>query len=244
MFFVASTAACTTVPSATSTAAGGGDATSGSSTTTTADTTAASSTGTSGCSESPCKLTLPQCGCDQDHQCSIVGAERECVPKGGVAIGEPCNGSVCEPGAACLGLGADARCAKFCSSDADCEGPGGACALTTGDGMGMELEGVKFCTENCDPATSTGCASLPGSGCQLYPDAGGTKYFTRCEAAGAETLGACNANSECAPSFTCATECYAYCVIGGQACPGLMGCLGLSPPAILNGDEYGICNGP
>src|SRR5262245_13875037 len=64
-----------------------------------------SSTGT-GCSEDPCKITLPQCGCDTGQQCSLGGSgERTCVDEGTLTQGAACGSLAgeCLPGLLCIG---------------------------------------------------------------------------------------------------------------------------------------------
>lgn len=241
--------ACTTVPSATG---GGGSASaetaSGAQTATGASGASTSSTGLE-CSESPCKLTTPQCGCDDEHQCSVVRTGiRLCIAKGAAPVGAACDAMLCEPGTMCFDDGVPAHCAKFCASSADCVAPGGACFWTLKDGMGGIVPDATLCTEDCDPTTNAGCDLLSGGSCQAFHDLRSDQSLTACVEGGPGTPGAScpNGAMDCAPTLGCFNNgtsdvCLKWCVVGGTPC--LSGsCYSFSAPLVIGAVEYGACN--
>lgn len=201
------------------------------------------------CEEQPCKLLAPQCGCSPDRQCSINEAgERACIAKGTAPIGGSCVNEECTPGSMCLGPTANAlSCLEFCADDGDCEGPGGICYFTIDDGNGGAVPGATLCTQNCDPASNTGCA--PGLGCQAVRDMTTMEQFTFCAQAGAGTdLAPCtNGFTDCAPTFGCFTKnaediCLQWCQVGGAGCSGGLTCYSLTTPMMIGSTEYGVCD--
>lgn len=220
----------------------GGDASSGGGDPSPATTTSTGET----CSEDPCKLTLPQCGCDAGGACSIDEAgERVCIPAGAAGQGAPCEtSSSCQPGAMCVGYGAGLlSCAEFCETDADCQAPGGLCAITLGSAPGVTL-----CSDDCDLTTNAGC-QVAGLSCQF--GVRGTEPFTLCAPAGAGTQGtACADTSDCAAGFLClATQvderCFQWCDVAAQDCPGGLTCqpvqIEAGVPLVIGGTSYGAC---
>ncbi|MFO0755949.1 MAG: hypothetical protein U0359_05635 [Byssovorax sp.] len=250
-----------TTTSSTTSGSGGSTTTSsttsgtGGSTTTTTSTTATTGAGGAPCPDDPCKVTVPQCGCEAGEQCGINGVAVACVPEGNVPAGQQCGlpGADCGPGTVCVQTAKSAdTCMKFCDSDADCQAPGGLCLLTLNDGMGGSIQGVILCTENCNPATNTGCP-VPGTACQLLKESGGfMRFLTRCGNAGAGTqASACMSSDDCAPKFGCfntdpadpnANACFKWCMVNGvQNCPAGTSCNALQTPILVGNDEYGVC---
>lgn len=211
-------------------------------------TDASSATTGEPCSEMPCKLVEPQCGCEDTRQCSIDGTGmRACVPKGTVAVGLACDqDNECAPGAMCVGLQNVSHCLEFCENDAQCAGGGGRCVITLNNG-GVPIPGVTMCSENCDSINATGCPT-PGTGCTPALD-DNMMGFTVCIDAGtAGDLAPCPTNFECAPGFGCinlggSPVCLHWCDVNQGACsvPGTT-CGPLNPPLIVNGVNYGVCN--
>lgn len=206
------------------------------------------STGGSGgsaptCSEQPCKLVAPQCGCSPGEQCSIDGAgDRACVGEGDVSEGQICDeGAACAPGLLCVGYtGFESSCARFCESDAQCESPGGKCVLTLGD-----VPDVLLCSEDCEPISSQGCAPA-GLSCQIAVTETEQAY-TQCAPSGTgvfQTL--CVDNADCAPGFACFpttnndTRCFAWCSVASPNC-GAQTCQGFDVPLVIGNVEYGVC---
>src|SRR5688572_19519517 len=99
---------------------GGGDATNSVTNTTTGPP----------CSEQPCKLVAPQCGCEVGYACTVDGpGSRACVQAGTAGQSEPCDDATfCEAGTICVGYtDAQTSCATFCDDDSQCVAPGGKC---------------------------------------------------------------------------------------------------------------------
>jgi hypothetical protein len=220
------------------------------------DATTTTSTGPA-CTQDPCKLTEPQCGCPADEMCSVSANGRYCTPEGDVAWDQPCGADgQCAPGHLCISIDPpDGKsCAKFCELDSDCESPGGICLRTLGDGNGGVLPDVTLCTESCDPVTNTGC-QVAGSGCQVAqePAGGMDRIYSYCAAGGVATQGQpCPIGDECAPTYGC------FDVGGNKTClrwcstPGLVGpcqqpalCQALNAPGggplAIGEVNYGVC---
>ena len=240
----------TTSGDTTTSGGGGASSTTTGSTTgvTTGSTTTSSSTGPA-CSEMPCKLVEPQCGCAPGEMCSVDTSGRSCVPEGSVGWGEICGaGAQCAPGHICV-LTKDtpptiSTCSKFCASDADCEAPGGLCIITLNDGNGGSIPDVTLCTDNCEPTTNAGCAA--GTACQIGTENGGLmRTVTFCAGAGAGTQNTtCADSTECAATYGCfggVNACLHWCKVGLGGCPAATLCNSLSPPLVLGGTEYGAC---
>lgn len=188
------------------------------------------------CSEAPCKLVPPQCGCATGQGCYADDAlKRTCLAAGALGEGSPCtqgNDTSCEAGLACrehkIAGAAAILCSRLCLVDADCKGIGSVCYAPS-------YRGAKACSVACDPVAQTGCA--PTSKCVIVQNAGGN--WTDCTVKGTSTGtqgAACTANtSSCAPGFACAGEivngvttysCAKYCrnsadCGGGRVCDGM-----------------------
>jgi hypothetical protein len=247
--------------SATTGTGGAGGSGNGATTTSTA-TTSASTSGSGGegaggppCTEDPCRLVQPQCGCDSDEMCTVSGTgQRSCIPEGTVAWGDPCGGAnQCVPGMLCLTIDPPngSFCGKFCAADSDCEAPGGICFYKLDDGNGGDVPDVTLCTENCDPISNSGC-TVASTACQVASEADGLqRIFTVCAPAGTATQGAlCPIGDECAPSYGCfltpTATCLKWCVVGvAGGCPGGTACNelqnGNGDPLNINGIQYGAC---
>lgn len=243
-----------------STAASGGgsttSATTGASTTTSASTTASTSTGMM-CTEDPCKLVDPQCGCGVGEACTVdATGTRSCVPEGPAVWGTECSaGEDCEAGSLCI-LKKDtaptvSMCSKFCDSDAQCQAPGGLCVFTLNDGSGGTVPGVTLCSDNCDPITNTGCG-VSGTSCFLGQEASGQqRFFTYCYGAGSSTQGAlCPNGTECAATYGCfntgvSDQCLKWCNVNAPSCPGATSCQTLTDAngasIVIGNITYGAC---
>ncbi|NUO53252.1 MAG: hypothetical protein HOV80_30765 [Polyangiaceae bacterium] len=212
---------------------------------------ASTSTGPA-CDEDPCKLVEPQCGCMSGDACTINGSgDRVCTTAGSAAWDAACNAqNQCAPGMLCAGYAAGLdSCAKFCNSDADCEAPGGLCAVTLNDGMGGTLPDVTLCSTNCS-FTTNGCA-VAGTSCQLGIR-NMTEPFTLCAPSGTGTQNTnCVDSSGCAPGFICLTttamdeRCFQWCDVNAPACPGGLICQQLEVsagvPLVIGTTAYGAC---
>jgi hypothetical protein len=208
---------------------------------------ATSSTGPQ-CSEQPCKLLPPQCGCGAGEQCTIdASGDRVCGPQGSVAPGQICDaGALCAGGSICIGYpDYDSSCASICETDADCEAPGGKCLVEI-----ASLPGITLCTDDCEPISSQGC-NVPGLACQVGVAPDDTPY-TGCAPSGAGNAGdVCADSSECSPGLVCLPttasdqRCFAWCNVASPNCSDLT-CKSLDVvegvPLVIGNVQYGVCS--
>ncbi len=202
----------------------------------------------------PCTLS-PQCGCPAMYACDLDGSM---LATGGttcrnvITMGTETStcGSVtaCAAGYTCLGALGGMACSKFCSTDADCTGPGGLCEITITFGSPpMMVPGVKVCSPNCNPLSASGCPATWG--CHVYYNSMDSREFTSCSASGAGGQNAaCTDDSSCMAGFSCvnngtSTVCLKNCQLTPPAgtCPGASSCVGFSHPAVIGTVEYGVC---
>lgn len=239
------------------TGGGDGDGGSGASTTTTTtptETTTTTQTGTTtttnNCSEDPCKLVAPQCGCPAGEQCTLADLDgsRTCKVEGTTAVGGVCTTETCEAGSICVSVAPPvSTCSKFCASDADCEAPGGLCLITLNDGVGGEVPNLTLCTDNCDPTTNAGCAQ--GTECQIGLENGGLERFlTLCSSVGPGVYSdPCTDNTDCAPTYACTGDlgggpvCLQWCKVGQGGCLNGLICSPFDPILEIGSVEYGAC---
>ena len=206
--------------------------------------------GSASCSEDPCKLTLPQCGCDEDQRCTVDGlGTRFCDKTGSARLGEECaaGDGDCGAGAICVGLSATLHaCAAFCEADTDCA-VGGLCIRHLSDGNGGALPGVALCTEACDPAALTGCAASGTSCALLHETDGAQRWYTQCvvPTSTSHDGDACDA-TPCGPGLVCVDldsvkTCRALCVVGGGGCEAPTQCTAFQNAVTVGSVEYGSC---
>jgi hypothetical protein len=254
-----SSSTTTSSSSSTTTSSSSSTTTSSSSTTTSSSsTTTSSSSSSSGstCPESPCQLTMPQCGCAAGEECTIQGTATVCAPAGNVPVGGACGTSAdeCAEGTLCIEASATvSTCKEFCSTNADCVAPGGLCAVQLDNGMGGTIPGVTLCSANCSPLNNTGCP-VAGTACQLLEETmAPMSLLSDCVAVGTGTHNTpCDQTMEggqCAAKFGCFNTgtmaapdyvCLRYCNVALQNCPGLQLCNDLG--VMFDGIEYGACD--
>ena len=204
------------------------------------------------CTESPCRLVSPQCGCAAGQACYLTGATRACAAAGTGTEGAACtSSSSCAPGFDCInfsGTASGQQCTRYCGTDTDCGGRAGAlCIGTLNDGAGGTVPGVRTCTAGCNPVTSLGCA--PGLGCAVYREnSGAMRWLTDCGGpVGSGTQDApCFDDSDCARGHLCDTMlglCLSWCRVGvGSDCDFGYTCYRFTTPAVIGGTEYGVCD--
>jgi hypothetical protein len=193
------------------------------------------------CTEDPCKVVAPQCGCPEAQKCTMLAGMRTCRPAGSTPIGGTCASDTdCEAGTMCVGLGGLFTCHEFCAADPECAPPGGLCAIDLGAGP------EALCTENCDPISGSGC-TLSGSKCELFNHAMGF-WYSGCMLAGAGIQGtACNNSDECGPGLGCltvasVTSCHQWCNVNAPVCPvQAPTCANFDPPLVIGAVTYGGC---
>ncbi|MCA9625089.1 MAG: hypothetical protein KC731_38960 [Myxococcales bacterium] len=197
------------------------------------------------CTEDPCKLVAPQCGCPPGQMCDWNNDVRSCVTEGTAAEGEVCGTTECAAGNLCLNNGGLATCHKYCDSNADCtKGPGSICVLQVNDPNMMPYT-QEWCSDNCDPVGSAGCPA--GSKCLIGQDGMNGPFFTLCvPGTGTGTQGqSCVDNTGCAPGYLCAgspLQCLHWCnqTNGGTGCPSGV-CNSFTTPITIGTVEYGAC---
>lgn len=227
------------------TGTGGVTMTTDTGTTTTTTTTTPSQT----CSEAPCKLVSPQCGCAAGEMCALdnMGA-RACKPEGDTQHANQCSGLYsCVAGELCVQTSAAVSlCSTYCDKDAQCGG--GLCLITLTDPNNPNgtIAGVTLCTDDCSPITGVGCPSGLNLGCGIYQEPDGQmRIFTLCHGTGAAGQGAaCTKDADCGAGSGCftvgmANQCLKYCNVGSPNCPAGTTCndVGIA----YKGIEYGAC---
>lgn len=214
------------------------------------DSGAAIDSGGGSCSETPCRLVSPQCGCTPGQGCYLSGAGRVCGTPGPEREGQSCSGpTACVQGYLCIGAASGSFCARFCDTDADCPGGTGSLCLTQiDDGSGGAVPGVTLCTIHCTPTTGSGCPT--DMGCTIFQEsAGAMRTFSSCRAAGSGVAGSvCTDEEDCTAGHLCAEvsagrrECIRICTVpGGFECSGLETCNAFTDRLLLGGTEYGYC---
>lgn len=196
------------------------------------------------CDEDPCRVMTPQCGCPVDQKCSLINYMRTCRAAGPGLHGETCTGDGdCAAGTFCLNIGGHRVCRDYCETNSDCLAPGGQCVIELGLNPGTE----KWCSDNCDPVSNSGC-TVGGSKCELLQQTSTTTWYTQCVAAGPGTQGAaCSAIDDCAVGFGCLTvnavsSCHQYCDVNAPVCPGSAPtCAQFETPVLIGAKEYGGC---
>lgn len=205
--------------------------------------TGANNTGASGaggqCSEDPCKLVAPQCGCGEGEACTLdaSGVNRVCAPAGSAMPNASCDGAnQCVAGSFCN----NGFCNPFCVDDGPCTPLGSVCALPFGSG---DL----ICSDPCDPTTGGGCVA--GSGCYLGSTEQNVGFAVCFPSANVPDGGACGSLNDCSPGSGCYDDgagnalCFRQCfVANGEPCPSLgLTCVAFDPPVVVVGNEFGVC---
>jgi len=207
----------------------------------------ASTTTGNDCSEEPCKLVSPQCGCDDGFGCTLnAEGERVCLAAGAVAPGQACSATaLCSAGSVCVGYGEGLyACASFCEDDTSCDAPGGKCIVPL---VGSE---VLLCSEDCDLISSAGC-SVAGLSCQF--NLAGVAPYTLCAPSGTQPAqGTCLETSECLPGHACLpttagdSRCFEWCNVESPVCEVGFSCGALEidegVPLVIGDVSYGACN--
>lgn len=214
----------------------------------TTSSSSSSSTSSGSCSETPCKVTSPQCGCGSGQECTIVSYKVACHAAGTTAADQVCTSQFdCAAGALCLGI-----CTKFCDSDSDCTAEGGICALELSDGTPTgSIAGVTMCTGNCSPITNSGCIGS-GNGCVFGAEQSGQmRTFTFCTQVGTGGKNtACTSNFDCKATYGCINNgtsnvCLQYCDANNFSACGGAGCTPLQDssmnPIYIGSTQLGVC---
>ncbi|MAQ18721.1 MAG: hypothetical protein CMN30_28485 [Sandaracinus sp.] len=215
---------------------------------------------TTACSESPCKLVSPQCGCGAGQACFMdPDGVRSCAAPGSTDTGGACSVIAdCRGGDTCLGLGDTVGgCHHFCNSDSDCSGAGSLCLLDLADTGGATIPGATVCTLSCEPAQNSGCPA--GSYCFLGQEpTGAMRDLSHCsgEIPGTGTQGSlCDDTGDCSPGYLCldpgtgVPECLHLCrnpsaspTSSPDCTSSFYSCYGFTTPVLLGGTAYGVCD--
>jgi len=217
--------------------------------------------GAPSCTESPCKLVSPQCGCGAGQACTMdPDGNRSCATAGSSSTGSACSAIAdCQGGNTCIGLNSTVGgCHRFCDTDSDCGGqPGALCILGLEDSTGASLTET-VCTLGCEPASQTGCPA--GSWCFLGQEStGAMRDLSHCsgDPLGPGTQGAfCATQDDCAPGYLCldpgtgSNECLHLCrnpstisPTFNADCPSsFYDCFALDPVTALGATTYGVCS--
>ena len=146
----------------------------------------------------------------------------------------------------CVGFPGANTCKRFCNTDMDCQaGPGSLCLLEILDPNDQPYP-EKWCSDNCDPITGTGCPA--SAGCELLR-LETSPWFTVCEGTGSGTQGAtCTDFQDCAPGYGCFQDpntlmefCLRYTNVNAPNCPAGTTLAELNPPAVIGTVTYGVC---
>ncbi len=201
------------------------------------------------CSETPCRLVAPQCGCGAGEACYVSSGVRTCMSAGTASEGAAClSTNDCQAGLICLTIANTvvARCARFCDGDADCtSGPGSLCAEGI-DTSGNPVDGVTTCSPSCDPVTGGGC---PGySKCSLSQEAtGAMRVFTGCVSSAGHGVGeTCTTAEDCDLGLFCgdygsSQRCVQFCRYPDSSPCISSACQRFATPLVVAGVEYGGC---
>ena len=208
---------------------------------------------TATCSDTPCRLISPQCGCPTGQGCFLSGTTRACANLGTLAEGDPCSTATdCSAGTMCLNAGDSTTvfniCTRHCATDSDCA-TDSLCVYELNDGTGTPIPGVRLCSHACDIVRQTGCTA--GTYCVGYREStGAMRRFTDCSTPeGSGGRGAtCVTNTDCQGGYACvdtggtSDQCLHLCETAtGVGCISGESCSSFSTPYILNGDEIGAC---
>ncbi|WP_236605371.1 hypothetical protein [Sandaracinus amylolyticus] len=184
-----------------------------------------SATSDAGTCASPCD-PVARCGCDEGSRCGVIAGEIECYASTGtVSLEGACTSSAeCAEGLGCHG----GRCLEYCDASSDCELEDAYCGRESHAGVSALPEGVRLCTEECDPRTDEGCAE--GS-CSLA-FGGDPEISTWCRPVGTTVIGeACERDQQCVAGALCThvaalggRACVAFCTVG-ETCAGGTTCV-------------------
>jgi hypothetical protein len=163
----------------------------------------------------PQEPVAPWLACAAGYSCDLVGevGTHECVVHSGTRqLGAACNtASECAAGLTCAG----GTCAKWCTTDADCEIGDEQAACIEGRLVGLPWEDTKVCASTCDPSAPqeprkplTACGA--GLTCAPIGDvakSSDSPLGFMCIRPGSATEGhACKAHAECASGLFCDGE--------------------------------------
>ncbi|MEZ4249826.1 MAG: hypothetical protein R3B99_16470 [Polyangiales bacterium] len=195
------------------------------------------------CTDDPCRLIAPQCGCTAGRACYTNGGSSMCLAVGSTPERELCNGQLnaCEPGMLCATSGTSQICIRLCEANSDCTGgPGSFCAKD----LSADLHACSFSCDLVAQDCPEGFRCEPGS----VPSEPGLRTATDCTPITGSAAGdegdACSSFRDCMPGLTCGSgQCLRFCAFG-SVCESGGTCSELSPGIRIGGTEYGACPPP
>jgi len=205
------------------------------------------------CPGDPCELTLPQCGCPSDQQCTVevwtgvVGCFDD--PDDPAQVGEPCDGSSisCAAGSLCLDHhpNGPGSCHAFCDGQSDCALPGSRC-LAVVDEWGEPIGEARVCSPSCSLLDGSGC--VPGARCAAAQEPSAPDvWFTACVGEGDHAHGdSCGELTDCARGMcvdlgASGQLCLDLCDLDAPSCPSSSSCTPFVDPLQIDETSYGIC---
>jgi len=192
--------------------------------------------------------TWPQCGCASGQACYVTDTatgKTGCLSAGTTGKGQACTTlDACVAGTTCIG----GACKQFCDKPADCPVSGADCIgvqVSLADGGGASIPGMYSCTDQCDPISTTSCAS--GMACFPIDDLTVKPGHSLCAEGGTSTT-SCSSTVGCKAPYVCLTDnqCHKWCREGNLADCGGLTCSGLSDGVnsgyfYVGNQGYGVC---
>lgn len=197
------------------------------------------------CSALPCRVVLPQCGCEAPLACFLdTAGQPACAspPAAPRIVGASCSGAgSCAPGLACVARAGAGVCVQICAADADCfEG-----LCTRGlDAMSGSPTPYSTCSIPCDPLTAGGVCGA-GRRCVLavFTTASGSRTVADCEGpiGGGADGAACIDYVQCAVGHACISgSCRQLCALASPVCPSGLACNARSY-LVSDVGNFGLC---
>lgn len=215
--------------------------------------TSSSSSGSGGQGGAPPTCTIDDLGkvgvCGSGQKCTVVQSqpfEVGCALAGNKEAWFSCIAdNDCADGTWCDAF--TETCKPFCVNSAECQFSiqGECIPATTKQGSEIkQFSNVRVCLPNCNPKTADICGG-DNTTCLFFPG-----YGFDCVRSGMKKVGIeCNAFNDCEPGTLCAgpmgqqTFCVKWCSPVGNSsdCSSNQDCGALTPTAIYNSVEHGVC---
>lgn len=192
------------------------------------------------CSELPCRLRAPQCGCHDGEGCYADGTGAVgCAPAGTLTLGTACVGIAdCLPGLICVSLtDTYSQCMSPCTDASEC---GRDCVFEGAFGTDPPI-GV--CSFGCDPVDDRGCGL--GHRCGILVDGSDFTAASVCVPTGTVPDGGSCTTSETCRSGICVTyatggRCEELCNLNYD-CRSTENCVDFGTPVTYDGARLGYC---
>lgn len=186
------------------------------------------------------------CPCPDDQKCSFLdeAGTRGCVARGDRPAWAACRADTeCSAGTWCDPV--TSVCRPICDDASSCPEDGGECLPGT-HADGVEIPGLQLCTSNCDPLSALPCDPSHGPTTCFFDN---DQRHWNCSATPGVPAGSpCSELSDCGVGSACVTfgaagsRCVPWCENIGDDCVfGFGTCTAVTPAALHNGVEYGVC---